>query len=828
MLHYTYEAELISEVVGGKLIQKSATAYLIKQLLIDSRKLLNSSETLFFALVTNRNNGHKYIKDLYQQGVRNFIISDEHFKVEDFFGSNFILVPDSLVALQKLATYHRSNFKTPVIALTGSNGKTIVKEWLFQLLKDKYNIVRSPKSFNSQIGVPLSVWQLNSEHQLAIFEAGISHPNEMQNLEEIIKPDIGIFTNIGDAHGENFINVTDKIDEKLKLFKNCSKILYCRDYEDLNQRIKNNSLTADKEKICWSRKGNANLLISRIESGTHDTIIQGIYNNDFLNITIPFIDYASIENAISCWLLMLELKLPQEYIIEQMAHLSPVAMRLELKEGISNCSIINDSYNSDLGSLAIAIDFLKQQNQHQKKTLILSDILQSNKDDVAIYKQVAHVLKTKGINRLIGVGPSISKNQSLFEGEKYFFDNTEELIKNLVRFNFNNETILLKGARAFGFERLGKLLQQKAHETILEINLTALVNNLNYYRSLLKPQTKLMAMVKAFSYGSGSFEIANVLQFNNVDYLAVAYTDEGVELRKAGITLPIMVMNPEPQSFEAMLTYNLEPDVYSFRVLNQLFEFLDLMGDNHSLSIHVELDTGMHRLGFEKADINELIVRLKNRRNILLKSVFSHFVGSEEHSLDYYTHKQIKEFNEMSAEILSHYDYPIIRHLCNSSAITRFPEAQFDMVRLGIGLYGISSYEYEQNKLQQVGTLRSIISQIRNIKSNDSVGYNRKGLVSVDSRVATVPIGYADGLSRRLSNGKGKFYVNGYLAPIIGNVCMDMVMIDVTKVPCNEGDEVIIFGDKNPIAQIADASETIPYEILTSISRRVKRIYYQE
>lgn len=828
MLHFTYEAEIVCEIVGGKMIQHSGTAYLIKQLLIDSRKLLNPAETIFFALVTERNDGHRYIGNLYQQGVRNFIISDKTFKPEEYFGANFILVEDTLKALQELASCHRLNFKIPVIGITGSNGKTIVKEWLFQLLKDKFNIVRSPKSFNSQIGVPLSVWQLNSDHQLAIFEAGISCPGEMQRLEAIIKPEIGLITNIGDAHSENFKDLTEKIDEKLKLFSSAKKLIYCRDYETLHQRIKDNQQLNDVEKICWSKKGNANLLISRVEQGEHDTLIQGIYKNDFLKITIPFIDTASIENAISCWLLMLELQLSNDFIAEQMAHLSPVAMRLELKEGISNCSIINDSYNSDLGSLAIAIDFLKQQNQHQKKTLILSDILQSNKDDVAIYKQVSHILKSKGINRLIGVGSFISKNQNLFEGEKYFFESTEELLKNMARFNFNNETILLKGARAFGFERISKLLQQKAHETILEINLTALINNLNYYKSLLQPQTKLMAMVKAFSYGSGSFEIANVLQFNNVDYLAVAYTDEGVELRKAGITVPIMVMNPEPQSFEAMLAYNLEPDVYSFRVLNQLCECLDLMGENKTLSIHIELDTGMHRLGFERNDINELIVRLKNKKNIIVKSVFSHFVGSEEHALDFYTHKQIKEFNELSGDIISHYSYPVLRHICNSSAISRFQEAQFDMVRLGIGLYGISSYDYEQNKLQQVGTLRSIISQIRNIKGNDTVGYNRKGVVKNDSRIATIPIGYADGLSRRLSNGKGKFYVNGHFAPIVGNVCMDMVMIDVTNIPCDEGEEVIIFGEKNPIANIAEAADTIPYEILTSISRRVKRIYYQE
>jgi alanine racemase len=745
------------------------------------------------------------------------------------FNANFIKVNNTLEALQRLGAYHSSRFNIEKIGITGSNGKTIVKEWLYQLLKDKYSIIRSPKSFNSQIGVPLSVWQINEEHQLGIFEAGISAPNEMENLAKIIKPTLGVITHIGQAHDENFTNRIQKISEKLKLFYSCKTLFYCKDFLDLQQQIFNTPELKQVEKVCWSTKSNANLLITRTEIHLFETTIQGIYQNDFLSITIPFTDAASIENAITCWLVLLHLKLPHSYIQEQMLQLSPVAMRLELKEGINNCSIINDSYNSDLDSLAIAIDFLLQQNQHQKKTLIISDLLQSAKDQTKLYKQVAEIIQLKSINRLIGVGKSIKEHQQFFRGiNAVFFDNTEELIKNLNQFNFNNETILIKGARLFGFERISKILQQKAHETVLEINLSALIYNLNYYRSLLKPGTKVMAMVKAFSYGSGSFEIANALQFNKIDYLAVAYADEGIELRKAGIRIPIMVMNAEQASIPGIIEYNLEPDVYSFRILNQLIEYLQITNDNRTINVHLEIDTGMHRLGFKAEDVNQLIVRLKNQRSIRIQSIFSHLVGSEDHTLDTFTRKQIKEFEQIANSIAQHFNYPIVKHIANSAAIARFPEAHFDMVRLGIGLYGISNYDFEKSRLQTVATLRTIISQIHFVKAGDTVGYNKKGILTKDSKIATIPIGYADGLSRRLSNGKGAFYVNGFMAPVVGNVCMDMTMIDVSNIPCNEGDEVIIFGEKNPITAIAQQAETIPYEILTGISRRVKRVYYQE
>lgn len=828
-MHYIqYDIKTIKEIVKGEFVNPDVDDYFIKELLIDSRKLASPIDTLFFAIKGSHNNAHLYIPELYEAGVRNFIVSDKPGDISNYHHANFIEVENTLEALQNIAAAHRLLFNYPVVGITGSNGKTIVKEWLYQLLKDEKNIVRSPKSYNSQVGVPLSVWQMHADNNLALFEAGISKVGEMQKLENIIKPTIGIFTNIGEAHSENFKSIEQKVEEKLVLFKECKQLIYCKDYSAIHQAIKSTTEHSKAETFTWSKKVNADLLISRINKGDFNTNLQAIYKNSFIEITIPFIDDASIENAITCWCFCLMIDIDPEYIAHQMEFLSPVAMRLELKEGVNNCSIINDSYNSDFGSLQIALDFLVQQKQHAKRTLILSDILQSGKDEEQLYKQISQLLRQKNIQRLIGIGEAITRQQDLFELEKYLYPNTASFISAFKIGQFRDETILLKGARSFGFEEISKHLQQKAHETILEINLNALIHNINYYRSLIKPNTRMMAMVKAFSYGSGSFEIANVLQFHRVDYLSVAYADEGVELRKAGIMLPIMVMNPEEQSFDAILDYNLEPDIYCFRVLQQFSEALGRHELNEPVNIHVELDTGMHRLGFEKEDLNELIIRIKNNKNIRIRSIFSHFVGSDEHSLDYYTHKQIKDFDTMSGQILSHFNYPILRHLANSAGITRFPEAQFDMVRLGIGLYGITSNEAEQRKIQNVSTLKTTISQIKNIKAGDTIGYNRRGVAEKDTRIATIPIGYADGLNRKLSNGIGNVMINGKSAPIIGNICMDMCMVNISDIQANEGDEVIVFGDNHPIYNIAEAAGTIPYEILTSVSRRVKRVYFQE
>lgn len=822
---FNYSIEEIQQISNGEFLLKENPETEIRYILTDSRKLLSPEDSLFFAIRGPRHNGHDFIPDLFKKGVRNFIVSELPEDKTKYSGCNLLLVRNGLAALQELAAFHRRKFDLKVIGITGSNGKTVVKEWLFQLLREDQNIVRSPKSYNSQLGVPMSVLQIREDHSLGIFEAGISEPDEMERLEKIIKPEFGVFTNIGQAHSENFESIEQKVREKLILFKECSAMILCKDYQVINEEAKNIGIKL----FTWSRKSNADLLISKVSSENGETEIQGIFRNDFIKIKIPFTDEASIENAIHCWTTMLFLGYEQEVISSRMLMLSPVAMRLELKEGINNCSIINDSYNSDLGSLSIALDFLNQQKQHEKKTLILSDILQSGKDEEFLYKEVSELLAKKGVNRLIGIGQAISRQSENFHLEKSFYESTSDFLNSYNSSFFRDETILIKGARTFGFEEISKLLQQKAHETVLEINLNAVVHNLNFYRSRLRPGVKVMAMVKAFSYGSGSFEIANTLQFHNIDYLAVAYADEGIELRKAGINVPIMVMNPEVQSYESMISYGLEPEIFSFRVLNL---FSDAIKRNPrkdaQVPVHVKLDTGMHRLGFEEDDINELIVRIKNNKNIIIKSVFSHLAASDEPEHDEFTRQQISRFQKMSDTIRSHFQYPIMRHILNSGGIARFSDAQMEMVRLGIGMYGVSPNELEKIQLQHVSTLKTTISQIKNIREGESIGYSRKGKASRNMRIATVPIGYADGLNRRLGNGKGKMFINGKPAPIVGNVCMDMCMLDISEISTSEGDEVIVFGETYPITEVARDMDTIAYEVLTNVSRRVKRVYYHE
>ena len=823
-----YSVNEIATIVKGEL--KGASDIIINDILIDSRKLGNPSVSLFFAIKGDRHDGHNYIDDLYQKGVLFFVVTALPANIEQLKNACFVIVSNVLQSLQELCAHHRKQFDIPVIAITGSNGKTIVKEWLYQLLREDKNIVRSPKSFNSQVGVPLSVWQINKEHALAIFEAGISQPQEMELLEKVITPTLGIITNLGKAHDENFKDAEQKVSEKLKLFTHCKEIIYCKDYSLIYHEIINNTQFAAIKTFTWSRKANADLLVGRITKSEIDTEIQAVYKNKFIKITIPFTDEASIENAIHCWAVMLYMGYDNDAISKRILLLSPIAMRLEMKEGVNNCSIINDSYNSDISSLAIALDFLNQQKQHPKKTLIISDILQSGQSNESLYASVAELVHKKGVSRIIGIGKGISSQQHVFAIEKKFYDNTFDFLNDYTSLYFRDETILLKGARSFGFESIIKFIQQKAHQTVLEINLNAIVHNLNYYRSKLTPDTMVMAMVKAFSYGSGSFEIANILQFHRINYLAVAYADEGVELRKAGITVPIMVMNPEEDSYEAMIRYNLEPEIFSFRVLNLFEQALKRIFPDKAppVPIHIKLDTGMRRLGFEEQDVNELIVRIKNNKHLQIKSVFSHLAASDEPEHESFTRKQIALFDTMSEIIKSHFEYPILKHILNSAGISNYPEAQFDMVRLGIGLYGIGADDREQNQLQNVSTLKTCISQIKQVKAGETIGYSRKGVAHKDMQIATVPIGYADGLSRKLSNGIGKMVVKGKIAPIVGNVCMDMCMIDITNIHATENDEVIIFGEQYSIAQVAKDEGTIPYEILTNISRRVKRVYYQE
>ncbi|CAN5562748.1 bifunctional UDP-N-acetylmuramoyl-tripeptide:D-alanyl-D-alanine ligase/alanine racemase [soil metagenome] len=831
MSHPVYSIQQVATIIRAVLNQFDPENAGISDLITDSRKVVNPTQSLFFAIKGDRRDGHDFIPDLIDSGVKNFVISRSEIIPTDS-QVNFLVVDHPLLALQQLAAWHRQQFKIPVIGVTGSNGKTITKEWLYQLLREDYHIVRSPKSYNSQIGVPLSVWQIATEHNLGIFEAGISMPGEMEHLEKIILPTIGIFTNIGVAHDENFIGLTEKILEKLQLFSHCNKLIYCRDYLSIQEQISQPGVLPDYlTTFTWSRKMKADLQIGRIARQEHETEIQGIYKNEFLSIRIPFTDEASVENAIHCWALMLFLEIQPEVIAQRMELLSPVAMRLEMKEGINNCSIINDSYNSDIGSLTIALDFMNQQKQHKRKTVILSDILQSGRAEKLLYEEVESLIRQKQINRLIGIGPAIEHQKDLFNLEKKFYASTDDFLREMNYSDFGNETVLIKGARSYGFERISKALQQKAHETVLEINLNAVVHNLNLFRSRLKAETKLMVMVKAFSYGSGSFEIANILQFHRVDYLAVAYADEGVELRKTGITLPIMVMNPEEQSFDAMINYKLEPEIYSFKVLNHFTEALRRRSQDAStlkFPIHLEFDTGMKRLGFEESELNELIIRLKNSRHLRIASVFSHLVASDESVHDTFSKEQIALFTKMSDIVQSHFNYPITRHILNSSGILRFPEAQFEMVRLGIGLHGIAATPNEQRQLQMVSTLKTTISQVRQVKLGETIGYSRRGVAHKDMTLATIGIGYADGLSRRLGNGVGKMLVMGQYAPTVGSICMDMTMIDISGIPARESTEVVVFGQEYTILDLAKQMETIPYEVLTSISERVKRVYFHE
>ena len=822
-----YTIDKIAEIVEGKLIGNDSNSLVIKDLLFDSRLIVIPENTLFFALKSQRNDGSRYIQSLYHKGVRAFVVEKAPDASDIESDATFILVENTLKALQKIARHHRKQFDIPVVGITGSNGKTIIKEWLYQIFSPETSAIRSPKSYNSQIGVPLSVWQLNETHQIGFFEAGISRPDEMQNLKDIIQPTIGIFANIGEAHGKNFCNINNKIEEKLKLFKDVDTLIYCLDHKEIREAVSK----IDINTFTWSRNSeNADLLINSIEKGEDYTEIKASVNSKHLKISIPFTDDASIENAIHCWLTALKFNISESVIAKKMAQLSPVAMRMELKAGINNCEIINDSYNSDINALTIALDFMNQQHHGKKRVVILSDILQSELNEDNLYKKIAQLIKSKGVNLIIGIGEAIMRQSEKFDIEKMFYRDVKDFLTNHQIETFHNQLILIKGAREFGFEKISKVLQEKAHETILEINLNNLVKNMNYYRSKLKSGTKLMVMVKAFAYGSGNFEVSNVLEFHHANYLTVAYADEGIELRRKGITLPIVVMTPEINTFESIIKNNLEPDIYSFRSLTLLEEAIENLESplTMPIGIHIKLDTGMHRLGFLAEDIDRLLERIKSNDNIIVKSVFSHLAGSDSQEFNDFTMKQINNFEAMSSKIVEALPYKILRHILNSAGISRFTDYQYDMVRLGLGIYGIAPCEEDKGRLHTVISLKTTIVQIKEYEIGETIGYSRKGKIERKSRIGVVPIGYADGLKRELGNGNACFYVNGKAAPIIGNICMDMCMIDLTGIDCKEDDTAILFNEDYPVERIAEACNTIPYEILTSISQRVKRIYYQE
>ncbi|MCX6210439.1 MAG: bifunctional UDP-N-acetylmuramoyl-tripeptide:D-alanyl-D-alanine ligase/alanine racemase [Bacteroidetes bacterium] len=820
-----YTIHQISTILNAEAIINNDA--IIEYLLIDSRKISFPNTSLFFALVGNRRDGHSYIKDAYKQGVRHFVIKHS-FDTSEYSDANFLIVNDTLNALQTLAAHHRKQFNIPVIGITGSNGKTIVKEWLNQLLQNDFNIVRSPRSYNSQVGVPLSIWQMKAANTLGIFEAGISTVDEMENLQKIIQPTIGILTNIGVAHNDGFENNRQKIQEKLKLTKDCKQIICNGDDELIRSHCEKLS---NLETFYWGKNTSSNLQIIEEVKTSNKTTLKAFYQNKNIEIVVPFTDEASIANACTCWAAMLLLGLENNIIIERMLQLQPVEMRMQLLPVINNCILINDSYSNDSSSFYIALDYLVTNATNRKKTIIVSDFSGIEKTNAAVYINFIEQLSNNKIDRVVGIGTEISKYPESFINkgiEPIFYETTSSFLNSITTHSFKDEYILLKGGRSFNFERISKWLQQKTHQTVMEINLTALVHNLKEYQKNVLPTTKTMAMVKAFSYGSGSIEIAKALQFHKVDYLAVAYTDEGIDLRKAGISLPIMILNVEEENFDALIEYNLEPEIFSFTIYKAFHQYLLQQGIS-DFPVHIKFNTGMNRLGFEVAEANELATLLATNKTMLVKSVLSHLAASEDTNQDEFTKHQQQLFEDACSIIHNKLNYNFIKHIANSAAIFRNPSSQYDMVRLGIGLYGVDSAVEHQLQLQTVATLKTTIAQIRTVKANDSIGYNRRGVVTRDSKIATVRIGYADGLSRSLSNGKGSMFLHNRLAPIIGSVCMDMTMIDITDIPeAKENDTVEIFGKHLPVQDIAKWSNTIAYETLSTISQRLRRIYVEE
>jgi alanine racemase len=821
MLNSQYAISKVKEVINaaGTIVNEGT----ISVLLTDSRRINNAAEALFFAL-SGRRNGHEFIAEAYAAGVRNFVVV--HGPEIKMPGANFLLVDDVLAALQALATYHRGRFNLQVIGVTGSNGKTIVKEWLYQLMAADHNIVRNPKSYNSQIGVPLSIWLINEKNDIGIFEAGISTTNEMDKLEAIIQPSVGVLTHIGSAHDEGFESRDQKIAEKLRLFKNCKLLIH--NYDEL---INYGEDLPAETRFTWSQNfKEADLYVFAETIISKNYYLRARYKGQEIECLLPFLDEASFENAITCWATILALGYSPVEADKRIEYLAPVSMRLELKNGINDCSVIDDSYNSDVQSLEIALNFLNQQNQHEKKTLILSDIFQSGLQEDVLYQQVANLIKTKKVDKFVGVGDALFRHQQYFDmAEKHFFHDTPALLKDLNKLHFRDEDILIKGSRSFEFESISRALVQMSHETVLEINLNTLVGNLNFYKSKLKPGVKIMAMVKAFSYGSGTFEVANILQYNKVDYLAVAYIDEGVALRQGGITVPIMILNPEASAFDKLDEYKLEPVIYSFGLFDEFVKYALSIGITN-FPVHIKIDTGMHRLGFEMFEVETLCDFLEDNNFVQVKSVFSHLAASESSQHDEFTLKQVLTFDKAWKMIEEALGYKVIKHISNTAGIVRWPTAQYDMVRLGIGLYGLdSAVPASEQALQPITTLKTSVSQVKKILAGETIGYSRNGSLLRDGKIATVRIGYADGYLRAFGNGVGKMMIRGILAPTVGNISMDMCMLDVSAIPnIKEGDEVIVFNNEMRIEELAQQIGTIPYEILTNVSQRVKRVYFYE
>ncbi len=799
----------------------------INRLLLDSRQFSSANGVLFFALRGKNHDGHQYLNELYKKGIRNFVVNQLPEKLDK--DANYLVVPNSLAALQKLARSIRASSGAKIVAITGSNGKTIVKEWLAQILQKQFDVCRSPKSYNSQIGVPLSVWELAPNYQVGVFEAGISQPGEMQLLEEILKPEIGIFTNIGTAHDVNFKSHQQKIEEKLRLFANSKKLIYQKDEGLLHSEIEAFAHQHNVELLSWSvSDSSADLFVYNTEIEGTQTTFKAKYQGKELQITIPFTDDASRENALHCWRLALELGVDNSMQVQAFAELQPIEMRLEMKSGSGGNLIINDSYNSDLESLRIALHYLENQGRNRKKILILSDMFQSGLPLEQLNRKVEEMINRFELSQVIAIGEGLMQSNLTLNAPLDLYPTTRDFLSHIYKYRFRDSAILLKGARSFRFEEISARLESKSHETVLNIYFDRMVHNLNYFRSLLQPKTRIMAMVKAFSYGSGSYEVANLLEFHKVDYLGVAYTDEGVELRKAGISLPILVLNPEVSSFVDLIEYRLEPEMFSLEQLKQFTEVVENSANLSEIPIHIKLETGMNRLGFIYDELEELSGLLKKSPRLKVVSAFSHLAVSDDPSQREFTLMQVDQFRQMTSQLEQLLGYSFLRHICNSSGISEFPEAHFDMVRLGIGLYGVGANSTDQRHLKVVSELSATVSQIKHLQAGDSVSYGRTFIADRPTTIAVVSIGYADGYRRSLSNGIGEVAIGGKRYPVVGRVCMDMIMVDVTNSPVKAGDEVEIFGPTISVYELAEKMETISYEVFTGIGQRVKRVYFME
>lgn len=819
----------VLEVTGGQIIDEDA---IVSQLLTDSRSLTTPEETIFFALRTANDDGHNYIPDLFDKGVRNFVVASDYYALPECTGANYLAVESPLDALQALATFHRRRFRElPVIGITGSRGKTTVKEWLYQLLKDDYRIVRSPRSYNSQIGVPLSLWDIDNNTDLAIIEAGISTTGEMDNLQAMIRPTIGIITNLGSEHNDGFSSMEQKAQEKAKILFNCECIVYCADDPLVTHTIAPLVESDVALGMSWSRNHcDAPLQVDGADRDERSTTLHYTYNDEPGSVTIPFTADRDLDNAITCLAVLLHLGIGSDAIAERMAALTPVGTRLNVIEGVNNCTVIVDSYTSDYNSLTPALNFMTRRAGNRPSTVILSDLGTESYSGDELYIRVSELLKTKRVNRLIGIGKEMCRYRQYFEGMPMarFFHDTQEFINDVAKGDFEDETVLIKGDPSYGFSQIIDLLEAKQHITVMEVDLNALAHNFKFFKSLIKPGTKTIGMVKASGYGAGSYEIAKTLQDCGCDYLAVAVHDEGVDLRKASITMPIIVLNPNGVNYKAMFQYKLEPELYNLDMGRELIKEGRKYGVK-DFPVHIKIDSGMHRLGFTREQLPALIEMLRQQDVIKPASVFTHLAVADEPDQDAYTQAQFDYYDECSHELQQAFDHQILRHVLNTSGIVRFPERQYDMVRIGIGLYGIRTlFDGSEDVLKPVSALRSIIISIKEWPAGTTIGYGRHGLLERDSRIATVNIGYADGFDRHFGNGRVSMWVGGKLCPTVGNVCMDAVMIDVTDVPCKVGDTVEIFGEHVPVEQLSEARGTIPYEILTSVSPRVKRVYYRE